>query len=132
MNTNFKFNHEADNLPEALGVNAEVIDTLNDGIIKVVEVLKKKSDDSMTLSDIVEQIPEAFTDEQIVILAATFIKDVILDKQQRFSGPMAGGFLEMLKDMAEKSGNTEDLAEITKMMKEFNSEELSEEVKEEE
>ena len=127
MNTNFKFNHGADNLPEALAVKAEVIETLNDGIIKIVEVLEKKSEDSMTLSDIVEQLPIVFSDEQIVILAATFIKDAILEKQQSFSGSMSGQFLEMLKDMAEKSGNPEDAAEINKLIADIDSNEASKE-----
>lgn len=100
MNTNFSFKHESDNLPEALGIDKSILEGLGPKIIGMIEKFEKESTDSqqaeISVSKIIELLPDNFSDTEIAVLAGIQIKDSIMDAQKAF---MSRGLPKEIQDM---------------------------------
>lgn len=73
MTPDFKYNHEADNFSESIGVDDQFQDDTINKINTLVNRLAK--DDMLSQSRILEELVAICSDEQIAFLALCFIKD---------------------------------------------------------
>ena len=81
MKPNFKFNHSEEVLWDALGVEESVMDKLADKLKNIDDSFK--DGESISLSGLIEKlINENPSQEELYILAASHIKDAIIQKQK--------------------------------------------------
>lgn len=81
MKPNFKFNHSEEVLWDALGVEESVMDKLADKLKNIDESFE--DGDSISLSGLIEKLMnENPSQEELYILAASHVKDAIIQKQK--------------------------------------------------
>lgn len=81
MKPNFKFNHSEEVLWDALGVEESVMDKLADKLKNIDESFE--DGDSISLSGLIEKLMnENPSQEELYILAASHVKDVIIQEQK--------------------------------------------------
>lgn len=107
MNTEFKFNHESDNLAEAVGVDQSILEGLGPKIIDMVQTFEKESESDthadISVSKIVEKLSTTFSDTEIAILAGIQIKDSIMEAQQKsMQRSLPKELLEMLEELKDR------------------------------
>lgn len=81
MKPNFKFNHSEEVLWDALGLEESVMDKLADKLKNIDESFE--DGDSISLSGLIEKLMnENPSQEELYILAASHVKDAIIQKQK--------------------------------------------------
>lgn len=81
MKPNFKFNHSEEVLWDALGLEESVMDKLADKLKNIDESFE--DGDSISLSGLIEKLMnENPSQEELYILAASHVKDAIIQKQR--------------------------------------------------
>lgn len=93
MNSKFKFDHTQEELAPAIGYEGIINEDLQKSTENVVAELKDGQ--AVSSSIIVELVEKHFTDQQIIILAAMAVKDVILESMNSQENQL----LLMLKSM---------------------------------
>lgn len=101
MKPNFKFNHSEENLWTALGIEESVIDELANKVGKVDESFQ--DGDGISISGLVEKLcNQNLSQEELYILAASHVKDAILQKQEMMAKLIASLGPEFEKMMEAK------------------------------
>ncbi len=76
MIPDFKFNHEADDFNESVGISEDFQDLAMSKVNLIINTLHKES--NLNQSRILEEIIARCSDEQIAYLALMFIRDQLL------------------------------------------------------
>lgn len=104
MKPNFKFNHSEEVLWDALGVKESVMDELADKLKNIDDSFE--DGESISLSGLIEKLMNQNpSQEELYILAASHVKDAIIQKQkamEKIIAKLGPEFEKMMRDRKEE------------------------------